>query len=121
VVKIPHLGASVPWHRDREQVPPGRAVNLSLYLHTSDTATGCLEVVPASQGLEPGIDVETWRTSRAVTRVPAEAGDVTVHDVRLVHGSGANPGSHLGVRIVIEFGAGTLPAGLLLESATGTR
>jgi len=123
VVKVPGAGAPVPWHRDRDQaeVAPGRAVNLSLYLHGSTPATGCLEVVPASQTLEPDVDVESWRAGKPVTRVPARAGDVTVHDVRLVHGSGANPGSRLCVRIVIEFRAGTLPAAALLGSAQDAR
>jgi phytanoyl-CoA hydroxylase len=116
VVKVPGAGAPVPWHRDREQaeVGPGRAVNLSLYLHRSTPATGCLEVVPTSQTLESGIDVESCRLGMPTTLVPAEAGDVTVHDVRLVHGSGPNPGTDLCIRIVIEFRAGTLPAALLL-------
>jgi phytanoyl-CoA hydroxylase len=119
VVKVPGAGAPVPWHRDREQaaVAPGRAVNLSLYLHRSTPASGCLEVVPGSQTLEPGIDVESWRLRMPTTPVPAEAGDVTAHDVRLVHGSGPNPGTDLCIRIVIEFRARTLPAALLLGPA----
>ncbi|HUD36005.1 MAG TPA: phytanoyl-CoA dioxygenase family protein [Streptosporangiaceae bacterium] len=123
VVKVPGVGASVPWHRDRAQaeVAPGRAVNLSLYLHRSTPASGCLEVVSASQTLEPGIDVESWRLGMPTTPVPAEAGDVTVHDVRLVHGSGPNPGTDLCIRIVIEFRAETLPAALLLANAQGTQ
>src|SRR5260370_21382817 len=48
VVKLPGTGAPVPWHRDREQaeVAPGRAVTLSLYLHSSTPERELLPLIP---------------------------------------------------------------------------
>jgi len=119
VVKIPGAGAPVPWHRDRDHdgVGPGQSVNVSLYLDASTISNGCLEVVPRSQGLAPGADVDTWRQGKPVAHVTAGAGDATMHDVRLVHGSGPNPGDELCIRIVTEFRAESLSPSVLLGDA----
>jgi len=90
-VKLPYVGAPVPWHRDRDhdEVRPGKAVNVSLYLHDSAAGNGCLEVAAGSQLADGGIDVGEYRRRHRVTPVPSHAGDATVHDVRPVHGSAA--------------------------------
>jgi phytanoyl-CoA hydroxylase len=49
-------GAGVPWHRDRDNVPPSAAVNLSVYLDPSDESNGCFEAVPGSHRLPDGLD-----------------------------------------------------------------
>jgi ectoine hydroxylase-related dioxygenase (phytanoyl-CoA dioxygenase family) len=90
---------------------------VSLYLDASTVGNGCLEVVPRSQGLAPGADVDLWRQGKPIAHVTASAGDATVHDVRLVHGSGANPGDGLCIRIVTEFRAESLSSGVLLGDA----
>lgn len=102
IVKGPGV-AEVPWHRDRTDTPPGSAINLSLYLDDSTSDNGCLEVVPGSHLLPDDEDVEAVKRSGACAPVPAGAGDVTLHDVRLVHGSGPNPGGTLRRSIIVEF------------------
>ena len=117
VIKLPRVGAPVPWHRDRSHdgVAAGQAVNLSLYLHDSTAGNGCLQVVPGSQTLQGDVDPDEWRRTHDITNVEARAGDITVHDVRLVHGSGPNRKDALCVRIVMEFRAESLPADVLLQ------
>jgi phytanoyl-CoA hydroxylase len=102
IVKTPGV-AEVPWHRDRTDALPGSAINLSLYLDDSTTDNGCIEVVPGSHLLSDEADVEGARKAGPRVPVPAEAGDVAVHDVRLVHGSGPNPSSVLRRSIIVEF------------------
>jgi len=115
VIKLPHVGAPVPWHRDRDKVGPGRAVNISLYLHDSVARNGCLEIVPGSHTQGADIDPDQWRRNHPVLAVTARPGDATVHDVRLAHGSGTNSTDTLCVRIVMEFRAASLPAAVLLD------
>ncbi|MFJ7275480.1 phytanoyl-CoA dioxygenase family protein [Kitasatospora sp. NPDC098663] len=103
IVKMPHVAAAVPWHRDRTDVAPGTAINLSLFLDDSDTGNGCLEFVPGSHLLADDADVDQARTAGPVLPVGAKAGDVAVHDVRIVHASRPNASARPRRSLVIEF------------------
>lgn len=105
IVKLRDVGAEVPWHRDRsdDAVPPCHAANVSLYLDDSFVDNGCLQVVTGSHVLAGDTNMQAWRDTYAETPVPARAGDATVHDVRLVHGSYANRSPRQCIRIVMEF------------------
>jgi hypothetical protein len=116
VVKLPGTGAPVPQHRDHDHDGPGQSVNVSLYLDALTISNG-LEVGSRSQDLPPGADVDTWRQGWPVAHVTADAGDATMHDVRLVRGSGPNPGAELCIRIVTEFRPASLSASVLLGDA----
>lgn len=102
IVKTPGV-AGVPWHRDRTDVGPGEAVNLSVYLDDSDGANGCLEFVPASHRLGEHAVAETVRRAGPVRAVPVPAGGVAVHDVRLVHGAGDNTSQRQRRCLIVEF------------------
>jgi phytanoyl-CoA hydroxylase len=102
IVKTPGV-AEVPWHRDRTDVPPGSVINLSLYLDDSTADNGCLEVVPRSHRFPDDADVEATRRAGPRVSVPAGAGDVAIHDVRLMHGSGPNLNGALRRSIIVEF------------------
>jgi len=102
VVKTPGV-AEVPWHRDRVDVPPAAALNLSVYLDDAGADNGCLELVPASHHLGDDADPVAIRDGGPTVRVPAAPGDVLVHDVRLVHGSGPNDGDRVRRSIITEF------------------
>ncbi|MFJ7279791.1 phytanoyl-CoA dioxygenase family protein [Kitasatospora sp. NPDC098663] len=103
IVKMPKVAAAVPWHRDRTDAEPGRAVNLSLFLDDSDPSNGCLEFVPGSHLLADDADAQKVRTAGPVLTVGAQAGDVAVHDVRAVHASRPNPTARPRRSLVIEF------------------
>ncbi|MGH3885179.1 MAG: phytanoyl-CoA dioxygenase family protein [Pseudonocardiaceae bacterium] len=102
VVKTPGV-AGVPWHRDRIDVAPGTAINLSVFLDRAAVENGCFEAVPGSHLLADDADVPRTHDLGPRMAVPAEPGDVLVHDVRLVHGSGDNPSGELRRSIIIEF------------------
>ncbi|WP_179499968.1 phytanoyl-CoA dioxygenase family protein [Streptomyces sp. WZ.A104] len=103
IVKMPHVAAAVPWHRDRTDAEPGRAINLSLFLDGSDASNGCLEFVPGSHLLADDADVDQVRDAGPVLPVGARAGDVAVHDVRAVHASRPNSTERPRRSLVIEF------------------
>lgn len=95
--------AGVPWHRDRTDVRPSQALNLSVYLDPSDLDNGCFEAVRGSHMLPDDADVIAVRDAGPRVPVPARPGDVLVHDVRLVHGSGRNVEGAIRRSIIIEF------------------
>lgn len=97
--------AGVPWHRDRTDVRPGKALNLSVYLDSSDRENGCVEAVRGSHMLPDDANVIAVRDAGPRVPVSARPGDVMVHDVRLVHGSGGNAEGVRRRSIIIEFAA----------------
>ena len=115
IVKVPFHAARVPWHRDRTSVRPHEVCNLSLFLDASSPGNGCMEFVPGSHLLPDDVDVIEVSKRGPVQPVPAAAGDVVVHDVRVVHSSGVNPGRSCRRSIIIEF----TPAGFALSRKDG--
>lgn len=103
IVKRAGGSAEVPWHRDRTSVPPHTLYNLSIFLDDSDTGNGCLEFVPASHLLADDASVDQVRQAGPVQPVPARAGELLVHDVRMVHGSAPNNSPRRRRSIVVEF------------------
>jgi ectoine hydroxylase-related dioxygenase (phytanoyl-CoA dioxygenase family) len=105
IAKPPRDGMPVLWHRDGDYWPlePMRVVTLWLAFDDSDADNGCMRVVPRTQdrasttrrpragvknvlGAADEVDVDD---SLAVD-VTLRAGDVSIHDPQLVHGSNAN-------------------------------
>ncbi|MFV2109774.1 phytanoyl-CoA dioxygenase family protein [Micromonospora sp. LOL_015] len=103
VLKEPRRAAGVPWHRDRPHLAPQTACNISICLDAAGPANGCLEGVPGSHLMPADLDVEAVRDAGPRVPVPSDEGDLVVHDVRLVHGSGPNPSDRWRRTIVIEF------------------
>jgi phytanoyl-CoA hydroxylase len=102
VVKTPGV-VGVPWHRDRTNRRPATMVNLSLFLDHATAANGCFEAVPGSHLLPDDSNVEAVRADGPRVPVPVDSGDVLIHDVRLVHGSGDNTTPAIRRSIIIEF------------------
>ncbi|MFD0314667.1 phytanoyl-CoA dioxygenase family protein [Streptomyces flavalbus] len=103
IVKLPRVAASVPWHRDRTDVPPHTVCNLSVFLDDSDADNGCLEFVPGSH-LSPDDEGAGELQARGpVHALPLSAGDVAVHDVRIGHASRRNHSGRIRRSIVMEF------------------
>lgn len=99
------------WHQDIGYWPTGTpdplTATCSLALDDADSENGCLRVVPGSQKgpLRPhralhGSDGADRNTSHILSialdaedqilELPVRRGDITVHDERIVHGSGGN-------------------------------
>jgi hypothetical protein len=105
VIKMSGRGAKVPWHRDPVVTPPTTIFNFSIYLDESDAENGCLAAVPGSHLYDDAYVVSTERPDNALD-ISAHIGDVIVHDVRLIHGSGKSMSLRQRRSIVIEFRPG---------------
>jgi len=80
------------WHRDDKftcHLAINPFVNVGLYLDSSDASRGALIVIPRSHGgaFDYGVDETIVEVPEQVC-VPAEPGDVIVHDAHLLHRSG---------------------------------
>jgi len=105
--KPPGDGLVVPWHQDGQYWPirPLATCTVWIALDASDRANGCLRVLPGSHRtrslfhhrLEERPD---WAINQqvapehldeaAAVDVELEPGQMSIHDVYLIHGSGAN-------------------------------
>lgn len=107
IVKLPENGAEIAWHQDGTRYDvEARGLNVGIYLHDSNESNGCLRVVPGSHRLGK-IDVHGLREQHGPVlpdSVPLElsAGDVSLHDRSLIHGSLTNTSPDL--RITVYFG-----------------
>lgn len=100
--------AAFTWHQDLgywpTNTPEPIAATCSLALDDADSENGCLKVVPGSQKgpLRPHRQLHsegddefhilsvTLDPEDLVVELPLRRGDITVHDERIVHGSGGN-------------------------------
>jgi phytanoyl-CoA hydroxylase len=108
VFKMPGNGREVSVHADCDPADPRLSpliFNVDFYLDDSTPENGCLHVLPGSHawGLsareiaQRGWEFEGW------VPVPAKAGDVLLHDTRLVHGSHRSRGGPLRRTLYYEF------------------
>ena len=117
--KHPHDAAiSIGWHRDGPYMglDPDRTVTAWIALTDSNCENGCMRVVrEANRRAAPG-----WKTRRGeapshsenrlpdvaenqMADVPLRAGEMSLHDVYILHGSGANQGTNKRVGFAIRF------------------
>ncbi len=105
-VKDPGDGSEVPWHQDAQYWPlePMKAVTVFVAFDDCDAANACMRVIPrthresAKQHRHAGKDhyvlqeeilPEEIDTSQSVD-LELRGGEISLHDDRLVHGSGPN-------------------------------
>ncbi len=101
IYKEPFRGVEVPWHRDPVDAEPGTIFNFSFFLDPSALGNGGLEFVPGSHIDQTIGLVDGQPPSQRVT-VPVHPGDVVIHDVRVLHGSGPNTSQQRRRSIVAE-------------------
>jgi len=104
ILKLPHCAFGVPWHRDRMDVPVGTVYNFSAFFDDSDLENGCLEFVAGTHLDSSPAAHETEQPLGAVA-LSARRGEICIHDVRVLHGSGASRCARMRRSIVTEFEA----------------
>ena len=105
--KPAHNGRATPWHQDGEYWPirPVATCTVWIAIDDANTTNGCLKLIPGSHKKDELLAHETnpdpnltlnqevlsseFDESRSVDLV-LEAGQMSLHDVRMVHGSEAN-------------------------------
>ena len=119
--KEPHSGSTVPWHQDAFYWPlnPHKAVTVWLAVEDSFAENGAMMVVPGthtrrmkhrdtSSGTDV-LDVETcddeFNLNDAVT-LAMRAGECSMHDDNIVHGSRRNDSDRVRCGLTIRFSAG---------------
>jgi chlorinating enzyme len=105
-VKYPGDGSVVPWHQDAQYWPlkPARAVTVWLAIHDADEGNSAMQVVRGSHRaghfqhhtnnasnlvLDQEVSTEQFAADQVVT-MALKAGEISLHDDGLLHGSGPN-------------------------------
>lgn len=118
--KPPHSGKETPWHQDGEYWPIRPLATCSAWIALDDATpeNGCLRVIPGSHReqrirahhtedgdhltLNQALDTGEYREEDAMD-VVLEAGQLSLHDVYLVHGSKPNRSSKRRAGFVCRF------------------
>ena len=118
-VKYPHDGSEVPWHQDSEYWPlsPKRTVTVWLAVYDTDSDNAAMQVIRGSHKmgrfghhinnapnlvLSKEVDSDQIAAENIVT-LNMRAGEISLHDSRLIHGSGANRSDRRRCGITIRF------------------
>jgi len=119
--KDPGDGKTTPWHQDAFYWPlsPHKAVTAWLAFADSDEQNGCMSVVPGSHRagkmqyrpsehgsdvLNMELDAGSFRASDAVP-LALKAGEMSLHDDNIIHGSGPNLSDRLRCGLTIRYAA----------------
>ncbi len=130
--KFPHDEATVPWHQDAKYWPlaPKSTVTVWLAVFDADTNNGCMRVVPTSHRwgdlrhenlpgsdwynddddkkrnskyvLWQSVDENAFDEADAVD-IDMRAGEISLHDDELIHGSPGNPSDRMRAGITLRF------------------
>ncbi len=122
--KPPIVGKATPWHQDADYYPIEPMATTTVWVAIDDATpeNGCMRYLPGSHKerrvfphhwneredltLYQQIDAEWVDEDRAVD-VTLEAGQISLHDVFMVHGSRANTTPHRRAALVLRIMPGT--------------
>lgn len=117
-------GREVPWHQDGEYWPmrPLATCSVWIALDPVSTANGCMRFIPKSHKqtqlyrhhvsdrdnlvLNLELDQDQFDEAKAVN-VELEPGQMSLHDVRLIHGSLANTSGQRRAALIMRYMPGT--------------
>ena len=118
-VKYPADGSVVPWHQDAQYWPltPARTVTVWLAIHDADENNSAMQVVRGSHRkgafehrindaanlvLEQEVSSEQFDADEIVT-LDLKAGEISLHDDGLLHGSGPNRSDRVRCGLTMRF------------------
>ena len=118
--KPPIKGREVPWHQDGEYWPmrPLATCSVWIAIDPASTANGCMRFIPGSHRrqelyrhhvtdrenlvLNLELDRDQFDEASAVN-VELEPGQMSLHDVRLIHGSAANTSGQRRAALIMRY------------------
>ena len=117
--KLPGMTSEVPWHQDAQYWPltPHETVTVWLAFYDSDDENGAMRVVAGSHDvgmfdhdtvdrvenvLNQSIDEGQFSPDDVVT-IDLKAGEMSLHDDRLIHGSGPSVSGRRRVGLTMRF------------------
>ncbi|MBL8701609.1 MAG: phytanoyl-CoA dioxygenase family protein [Alphaproteobacteria bacterium] len=129
-VKYPGDGSIVPWHQDAQYWPlaPRRTVTVWLAVFDADAANAAMQVVAGSHRagnfvhhrnddpnyvLEQEVDAAAIRRDDVVT-LDLRAGEISLHDDGLLHGSGPNTSDRVRCGLTMRFSPTEVKADLAI-------
>lgn len=127
-MKYPRDGSIVPWHQDAQYWPlsPRRTVTVWLAVYDADAENAAMQVVAGSHRagdfthrrnedpnyvLEQEVDAASIRQQDVVT-LNLRAGEISLHDDGLLHGSGPNNSDRVRCGLTMRFSPTTVKADL---------
>ncbi len=119
-IKEPHNPAYVSWHQDSTYwgLDPADIVTAWVALSDSTTENGAMRVVPGSHTMAQVPHRDTFRAENLLSRgqeimvevdeaqadtLVLNAGEMSLHHVRLIHGSEPNPSPHRRIGFAIRY------------------
>ncbi len=119
-IKNPHDPGFVSWHQDSTYwgLDPADVMTAWVALSDSTTENGAMRVVPASHMLDQIAHRDTFRKENLLSRgqevmvdvderqavtLELMAGEMSLHHVRLIHGSDPNPSSERRIGFAIRY------------------
>ncbi len=118
-VKYPGDGSEVPWHQDSQYWPltPCESVSVWLAIYDSDEYNGAMQIVRGShrQGNFPHHDVDEPRfvleqevdegmfEAKDVIALDLKAGEISLHDAGLLHGSARNESHRIRAGLTMRY------------------
>jgi non-heme Fe2+,alpha-ketoglutarate-dependent halogenase len=137
MAKAPHSAAYISWHQDgayASYLNGAPSVSAWIALSDSNVESGCMRVVPGTQRqavkhaerldrdnmLIYGQTVETAVDESHAVEVELRAGQMSLHDLNIIHGSNPNVSDHDRIGFIIRFaGAGTTRGTQVLRGIDG--
>jgi len=113
-------GREVPWHQDGEYwlMRPLATCSVWIAIDPVSTANGCMRFIPGSHNrqelyrhhvtdranlvLDLELDRDQFDESRAVN-IELEPGQMSLHDVRMIHGSAANTSGQRRAALILRY------------------
>jgi non-heme Fe2+,alpha-ketoglutarate-dependent halogenase len=119
-IKEPESAGFVSWHQDAAYwgLQPEEVVTAWVALTPSNPVSGCMKVIPGSHHEDPLPHVDTFHRDNLLTRgqeiavevdasravdVILEPGEISLHDIKLVHGSEPNRSSNRRIGLAVRY------------------
>lgn len=123
VVKMPSLGAAIPWHRD----PSGRELIIregdacsqfvcDVYVDPSGPENGCVWAIPGSQRTLDEVDDRERYEQPGAVPLAAQPGDLAIHSIGVLHCSPPSASAHRRVFYVLYESPEVLRDGIFHRS-----
>ena len=117
-VKYPGDGSEVPWHQDAQYWPlnPQQTVSVWLAIYDTDETNAAMQVISGSHRiqfthqtnhsphlvLDQEADISNCRPEDIIT-LDLKAGQISIHDAGLLHGSGSNQSQRIRCGMTMRF------------------
>jgi hypothetical protein len=106
--KFPHDGIEVPWHQDAQYYPlqPQKTVSAWLALFDTDDENAAMQIVRGSHKLDINMHRKMGFSAinpEEVVTLDLKAGEISLHDVNIIHRSGSNNSNRIRVGLVIRY------------------